>query len=306
VTGVFISHAAADAPLVNDFANTVINGGCQVPPEKIFNTSGAGTGVPAGSDLSAHVRAQVRDGVLVVALITPMFRSRPYCIAELGAAWSRAGALVPLKAPGIAHDDLDGVLAGMMVRSMNDHVALDELYERVLEKLKHRPKMGRWTEHKEKWLQAVDGHLARLQGAEFDGVRSLTSCSREREHMELFWTDRHSRVSYRRWLAAQGWSDVQQMEDVEADHVAAVSAGGDQLLFGVRGAGQVWVRTWKPTDQGYLVAGDPDWLPGEVVGPLTALSREWEVELAAWTPEGKQCHLWREGNGWSEWEMRWR
>lgn len=116
-------------------------------------------GVPAGEDLNSYVRNQARNAKLVIALITPNFQSRPYCIAELGSAWSRVGNLVPLAAPQLERTDLDGVLAGMMVREMTDESALDELHGRISKAVGKASEAGTWSKYKRSWLKATNDLL---------------------------------------------------------------------------------------------------------------------------------------------------
>ena len=159
MAGIFISHAAADRELADEFVDKIVRLGCDVPRESIFYSSGADTGVPSGEDLNSYVRAQARDAKLVVALLTPIFQSRPFCIAELGSAWSRVGNLFPLAAPQLERTDLDGVLAGMTVREMTDESALDELHERISEAIGRTSKAATWGNYKRNWLKATDDLL---------------------------------------------------------------------------------------------------------------------------------------------------
>jgi len=306
MTRVFISHAAADREFVNAFVDTIVRLGCGVPRDSLFYSSGADTGVPAGEDLNAYVRAQVGDDALVIAVLTPTFQTRPFCIAELGAAWSRAGRLLPLAVPGMARSELDGVLKGMMVRRLDEGSTLDEVHDQIGRALGISTDARTWGQYRDNWLREVDGRLAALHDAHANEAVSATSCSREAGHMEVFWTDRSGNVSHRWWLGDQGWSSVHRLQDVKADYVAAVTAEGQQLLFGVQGTGSVWMRPWDLRDQGWLAPGVVQVLPGDVVGPLTALSRGRDIELIAWTPEGEQCHRWRDGDGWTPWEIDWR
>ena len=305
VPGVFVSHAASDKTFVDAFVDNLLLLGCEVPRQQVFYSSGAANGVPGGADLGAYVRNRVSDDVLVVALITPTFLSRPFCIAELGAAWGRADSLLPLLTPEVSRQELDGVLTGLLVRTVDDDRALDELHDRVGEAVGRLPKATTWTDGKRKWFGDLARHLSGIAAVPHNGVASAAACSRELGHMELFWTDRSSNVWYRWWIGDEGWSHVERMSDVKADHLAAVSPDGLEMLFGIHGSGQVWYRDWVVGPGGWLAAGDLQWLPGEVVGPLTAVSRGLAVELAAWMPNGKPCHLWRENNGWTAWTSEW-
>src|SRR5450755_3733387 len=59
-----------------------------------------------------------------------------------------------------------------------------------------------------------------------------------------------------------------------------------------------WMRGWDADPRYGKVISNPKFLRGEVVGPLTAVSRgASNGELAAWTPECKQCHRWPHSDG---------
>lgn len=304
---IFVSHASSNGDLVKSFVDTVLRLGCEVSSEDVFFSSGADVGVPIGADLNSFVRGQIAgDDTLVVAVITPAFLSRPYCLAELGAAWSRAGTLFPLMLPGMKHGELDGVLSGMLVKAIDKSDALDELSDRVGALLNRHVAAATWSGYRDQWLAELPKRLKAERA--FNGgdePTSVTSCSREPGHMEVFWTDRSSRVFYRWWLGDQGWSKPAAMKDVRADFVTAVGGDGVELLFGVKGVDEVWVRPWVVNERGWMTAGPVARIPGLVKGPLNALARGWEVELVAWSANGRQCHLWREGESWTDWSTKW-
>jgi hypothetical protein len=162
VPRVFVSHASADGDLVDPFIDTILRLGCGVQEEDLFYSSGEDTGAPDGTDLMHHVREQVGEAGLVVAVISPVFQVRPVCIAELGAAWSRAGNLFPLAIPDMSRTDMEGVLSGMTVRYIDNPAALDALHERVSEILGEKTSTPTWGRHKATWLANVASFATRL------------------------------------------------------------------------------------------------------------------------------------------------
>jgi hypothetical protein len=301
----FVSHSARDRAAVSTFVDTVIKLGCGLSDNTIFYSSGAATGVPIGVDLNTYVQGQVSKADLVLAVITPAFRESHYCIAELGAAWSRAGNLFPIAAPGTRFVDLDGVLHGMLIKELTDAAALDELRDRIEEIFGQSTNARTWGQYRDQWLYELAAD--RLQEVAQATRLSSSACSRHDGHMELFWTDGSGRVFYRWWEKGSGWSDVRHWDEPNALYVAAISRqDGDELLFGVSSHGPVWMRRWRRNKRGWMVPGDSEWIPGKVVGPLTAVSHgSWHVELSAWTPTGEQCHIWRLESEWTEWTTDW-
>jgi hypothetical protein len=166
VPRIFVSHASADSALVDPFVDAVLRLGCGVKQEELFYSSGEDTGVPDGYDLLHHVREQVSEAGLVVAIVTSTFQTRPVCVAELGAAWSRAGNLFPLAVPGMSRTDMEGVLAGMTVRYIDDSAALDALHQRIGEVLGEKTGTPTWGRYKASWLTNVGGYVAGLSEPE--------------------------------------------------------------------------------------------------------------------------------------------
>lgn len=84
---VFVSHAAADSSLVDEFVSRILDNGCGLDETQIFYSSGRDTGVPSGYNLLSYVQQEVSGADLVIAIVSPMFQTRPVCLAELGALW---------------------------------------------------------------------------------------------------------------------------------------------------------------------------------------------------------------------------
>lgn len=159
---VFVSHASADAELADTFVDRLLRNGCNLGPNDLFYSSGEDTGIASGEDLIATVRQEVSEATLVVALITPTYQTRPVCIAELGAAWGRASDLMPLMPPGMPRSDLEGVLAGMTIRSLDDPRALDELHDRVVLATGVEVRAATWNRHKQRWQHELPELLPRV------------------------------------------------------------------------------------------------------------------------------------------------
>jgi hypothetical protein len=171
--------------------------GCEVPEAAIFFSSGKATGVPSGDDLSHFVRMRAEDSALVVAIISPTFQTRPYCIAELGAAWGISGKLFPILVPGMKRTDLEGVLPSVLTEYLDGSATLDELFDRVCETMDHTPSAKTWGQRKAEWLANVshytdsiprptliieDEYLRALADAE--GAReALRACGEERTRL---------------------------------------------------------------------------------------------------------------------------
>lgn len=165
---VFVSHASADKSFVDAFVDNVLRIGLGLNGDKVFYSSERDTGVPSGADLMHTVRTEVGEATLVIAIITPVYQTRPVCVAELGAAWGRTDPshFFPLISPGLERSDLEGVIPSTLVQRIDDGAALDELSDRVESALGSSASKSQWGVGKQKWLA---GFPERLQIAEAAG-----------------------------------------------------------------------------------------------------------------------------------------
>jgi hypothetical protein len=147
---VFVSHAHADKEYADAFVDNVLIRGAGLRPEQVFYSSEADTGVSSGQTLLQAVRSEAGQATLIIALVTPWFQTRPVCIAELGAAWAR-DVLMPLMAPSMKRDELEGVLDGMVMRAADDRGAIDEIAGR-LDTAGAALNTRSWNVGVEKWL----------------------------------------------------------------------------------------------------------------------------------------------------------
>lgn len=160
--GIFVSHASADQPLVDPFVETIVRLGSEVPKKSIFYSSGEDTGIPSGSNLNEYLHSKLQNVSIVVAIVSPTFQNRPYCVAELGAAWSAVGKLFPIAVPGMEHSDMQGVLSGMIVRNLDNSAALDELHDLLCDTMSLNPGAKTWGKFKNQWLARLDGYVGQL------------------------------------------------------------------------------------------------------------------------------------------------
>jgi len=128
---VFLSHAAADKPLVDDL-KTMLQTAIGLGPDEFFYSSGAGTGVPTGQNFVEYIRSSLDGATFVLAVITPSFRGSEFCLAELGAVWLAADKnFYPLCVPKVDRASLKATLTGIQVARIDEREALAELLQRI-------------------------------------------------------------------------------------------------------------------------------------------------------------------------------
>ncbi|WP_414940144.1 toll/interleukin-1 receptor domain-containing protein [Amycolatopsis sp. cmx-11-51] len=156
MSGIFVSHASADEQFVTPFVEQILQLGCNLSPQEIFYSSGADTGIEPGENLNTYLREKARDSDLVIAVISPMYQASAYCVAELGAAWTKYGALFPVLTPGMKYTDLEGILSGLLTGYINDRDTLNKLHDRVTKVTGRAVLATTWGKRATRWLASVD------------------------------------------------------------------------------------------------------------------------------------------------------
>jgi len=161
-TGLFISHAADDKPLVKAFVG-VVESGIGVPPQVIFCSSLKGQGIKPGIEFKDSIREHLDDATCVIALITPNFYSSAFCMCELGGVWLQAKSFIPVIVPPLTLTDLKAVLVGLQALKIADSPDLDELRDEIADRLSIKAlPTPRWNEHRDDFLKALDPILKQL------------------------------------------------------------------------------------------------------------------------------------------------
>jgi hypothetical protein len=83
--------------------------------------------------------------------------------------------------PGFSHRDLEGVLVGVQVPSLDDPDALGELRDRVSDALGLKGNTSRWNKEQAKFLARLDGLVERLEGARKVPFEDLERANSERD-----------------------------------------------------------------------------------------------------------------------------
>lgn len=106
---VFLSYATEDAELAEELQLGLQESG--------LNVFVAHLDLVAGSAWADEIRSALRASNVIVALVTPASRSRPWLLLEVGAAWALGRTLVPLLA-WVEPTDLPSPLSASQARSV--------------------------------------------------------------------------------------------------------------------------------------------------------------------------------------------
>jgi hypothetical protein len=141
-TRIFLSHAAADAALVEAF-ETLLCKMTGLASSNVFCSSLEGQGVQKGSNFVDHIKGEVEKADAVVALITPAYLDSAFCMAELGAAWVLGTHRFPIVVPPVGFAAIDATQLGLTAVKLDNHDALAQLFDDLVKALALKaPKPG--------------------------------------------------------------------------------------------------------------------------------------------------------------------
>lgn len=159
---VFISHAAADAPVAKIFVN-LIESGIGVLPENIFCISNKGQGIRPGAEFKLSIRENLDDATTVIALISENYYNSPFCMCELGGTWLQAKDFIPILIPPIRFADMKAVLVGLQALRIQIAEDLDEIRDELSERLRFKPlATPRWNEKRDEFLEVFPKKLKKI------------------------------------------------------------------------------------------------------------------------------------------------
>lgn len=147
---IFISHSAADEPVVDDFFD-LLQTGCDMRRAEIFCSSVEGAGIKTGQDFIKWIHRKIAKCKLVVLFLTPNFYASKFCVAEMGAAWALKKDVFPLVVPGMKRDA--GVVMLGKQTAIVDESGLDNLRDHIITEYPDAGKStSKWNLKKEQFL----------------------------------------------------------------------------------------------------------------------------------------------------------
>jgi hypothetical protein len=151
---IFVSHATADRPLIDEFVQ-LLEGGIGIRSSQIFCSSLETQGVPPGVDFKHYIRDTIKDSQLVIGIVSERFYSSPFCMCELGASWVLAKTFIPILVPPVTFQDLRGVLGGTQCLSIDRSEDLDTMHSVVAKLSSEASAVARWNSRKSRFLEKL-------------------------------------------------------------------------------------------------------------------------------------------------------
>jgi lambda repressor-like predicted transcriptional regulator len=127
---IFISHSSRDVALAKHLI-TLLRSALRLPTEEIRCTSVPGYNLPGGVETDEHIRQEVLTTPVFIGLITESGLASAYVLFELGARWGTKQPLIPLLAPGISPDILQGPISNINALSCGSPANLHQLVNQI-------------------------------------------------------------------------------------------------------------------------------------------------------------------------------
>ena len=180
---IFISHAANDKSVIEDFID-LLQTGCDIRQDEIFCSSVDGIGIETGAEFVDWIHDSLYRCNLAILFLTPNYFASRFCVAEMGAAWALKKDVFPLVVPDMPRE-VGAVMLGRQTAGV-DEIGLDHLRDRIAQLF---PQAGRatarWSTKKELFLEEFRKKFPNLPSpqlsnlAELERRRKLSKAARQ-------------------------------------------------------------------------------------------------------------------------------
>jgi deoxyadenosine/deoxycytidine kinase len=162
---IFVSHAHADKQLVDALVDLIGNG-VGIPADEIFCTALEGLGIPSGTNFIDYIKAQIQKPEVVLLLITENYLKRPFCLAEMGAAWAMSHKIIPLVGGAIGPSDVGGVLGSTQILKLADIAGLNQFFHELVNNLGIKnSNFPRWEAKRHQFMEFLNQYWSGANSA---------------------------------------------------------------------------------------------------------------------------------------------
>jgi hypothetical protein len=127
---VFISHSSQDVQLATQIVD-LLRSALNIRADQIRCTSVEGYKLPAGADFDSQLRDEALESRVFIGILSAFSLASAYVLFELGARWGAKRPIMPLLAPGIGPQVINGPLTGLNVLSCENASQLHQLVSEV-------------------------------------------------------------------------------------------------------------------------------------------------------------------------------
>ena len=130
---IFISHASADAPIINAFIKEILMLGCGFVSDDFFCTLDHTT-IRTGDDFREQIVENMKSCDFILCFISKNYQKSEICQNEMGAAWAMdKKRILPFRFPNLSFSEIGFLNVVKQAADITDKTKLDELYRELSE-----------------------------------------------------------------------------------------------------------------------------------------------------------------------------
>ncbi|ARD45293.1 toll/interleukin-1 receptor domain-containing protein [Colwellia sp. PAMC 21821] len=162
LTKVFISHASADADVVEEVVELLETIGLE--SNQIFCTSFEGYGIDLGENFLDKIKEELSSDSLVIFILSENFYKSPVCLCEMGATWVLAKEHIPMIIPPLDYSDVKGVIPLSQGLKINETLKLNSLKDKIENdfSLSNSMSSSTWERKRDRIVARIEKHLSSI------------------------------------------------------------------------------------------------------------------------------------------------
>ena len=127
----FISHSSKDKEIVSEFCDRILRLGIGISSDDIFCTSIEDMNIKNGEDIREHIKDNILSADFSILLISENYKKSEICLNEMGAIWANDNNVRYYLLPNTTFNQIGWLCDTKQAEKLNDHVALDKLYNEL-------------------------------------------------------------------------------------------------------------------------------------------------------------------------------
>lgn len=151
----FISHSSKDKEIVSEFCDRILRLGIGISSDDIFCTSIEDMNIKNGEDIREHIKDNILSADFSILLISENYKKSEICLNEMGAIWANDNNVRYYLLPNTTFNQIGWLCDTKQAEKLNDHVALDKLYNELTNYYKLERRIEAWSRQRVTFVNSV-------------------------------------------------------------------------------------------------------------------------------------------------------
>lgn len=151
----FISHSSKDKEIVSEFCDRILRLGIGVSSDDIFCTSIEDMNIKNGEDIREHIKDNILSADFSILLISENYKKSEICLNEMGAIWANDNNVRYYLLPNTTFNQIGWLCDTKQAEKINDHVALDKLYNELTNYYKLERRIEAWSRQRVTFVNGI-------------------------------------------------------------------------------------------------------------------------------------------------------